>query len=172
MRNLRITKCHPNEGHGPRQKKWREKQPLVAKRTLETKRSVHERNPRRFAALRKQPRKGFPSAKRYGRPGIDDLGRGVDPEREKRVAARSAGETASIRQSAEPVTGAVNTAAANAAAGKNRRIAKRPMIAAGGVVDLGRAAEFAERDDQCRIEQAAIGQIVDQRRKPAIRREE
>src|SRR5260370_28254114 len=44
------------------------------------------------------------------------------------------------------------------------------MVAAGVLVDRGRAPEIAEPDDQCRVEQAALVQVVEQCREGPFHR--
>ena len=55
-----------------------------------------------------------------------------------------------------------------AAPGDDRAVGVGPVIAAAVLVDLRRAAELARVDDERRIEQAALVQIGDQRRKRLI----
>ena len=64
----------------------------------------------------------------------------------------------------------VDCAAANARPGQERRVALRPVIAAGIRIagDPGRAAEFADHDHQRRFEQAALPQVVEQRREGLV----
>ena len=52
----------------------------------------------------------------------------------------------------------------DSAAGEHQAVAEVPVVAAGGGVDLRRAAEFAHHDDQRPVEQAAVDQIVEQAR--------
>ena len=51
----------------------------------------------------------------------------------------------------------------DAAAGEIDRPALRPMIAAARGIDLGCATEFGKVADQCGVEQAALGEILNQR---------
>src|SRR6185437_7152958 len=50
----------------------------------------------------------------------------------------------------------INLAAANAAAGQDRRLGGAPMVAPGGLVDFRRASEFAVRGHDRLVEQAAL----------------
>ena len=84
---------------------------------------------------------------------VDDLGKGIEAEAPKESRGEIGGrDGVEVGISAELVAGSINTAAANAAAGKHSAITKRPMIAAGGAVDFGSAAEFAKSDHESRIE--------------------
>ena len=53
--------------------------------------------------------------------------------------------------------------AANAASRKHHAVASRPMVAAGVLVDLRRAAEVTHPDDQCAIEEPTFLQVIQQR---------
>src|SRR5262245_31189314 len=72
------------------------------------------------------------------------------------------------RPLAAPVGGADRTAPLDPAAGEQGRVTLAVVLAAGAVVDLGRAAELAHRDDQRRVEQAAPVQVLEQGRQGAV----
>ena len=61
-------------------------------------------------------------------------------------------------------------AAADAAAGQHGTEHVVPVVAAVVAVDLGRAAEFAEHGHERLVEQAALGQIGEQRRQGRVER--
>ena len=50
----------------------------------------------------------------------------------------------------------------DAPARETRAAGARPMVAAAGAVDLGRAPEFTQEYDQCRLEQSVLLQIGQQ----------
>ena len=56
----------------------------------------------------------------------------------------------------------------HAAAGPDRKVALVPMVARGDVVDPRRAAEFSHADDQRRLQQSAVAQVVEQRREDSV----
>ena len=73
---------------------------------------------------------------------------------------------------------AVDLPAAHAAAGQQRGEGVRPVVAAGllrvralrELAELRRAAELADRDDQRRLQQAAVVQVFDERRERPVER--
>ena len=94
---------------------------------------------------------------------VEDLGRGSRPNRQKQGRGEvGRGDGVAVGIGPDLVAGAVDGAASDAAAGEDRAVAVRPVVAAGLGVDLGRPAELAQRDHQRRFEQAAAGQVVDQ----------
>src|SRR5262245_29387677 len=60
------------------------------------------------------------------------------------------------------ITGPMERAALNAAAGEHHRINEGPVLAAGLLVDLRRTAELTEPDHQRLVQQAALGQVFEQ----------
>ena len=79
------------------------------------------------------------------------------------VAWRSAGVRGRSMGRRHFVGGTDDLAAADAAAGEDDGVALRPVVAAGVFVDVRGAAEIAHPDDERGIEQARVGQIVEQR---------
>ena len=65
------------------------------------------------------------------------------------------GDRVGLGPGADLVAGAVDMAGLDSAAGQEERVAEVPVVAAGGGVDLGAAAEFAHDDDQRSFEHAA-----------------
>src|SRR5262245_55881270 len=69
-----------------------------------------------------------------------------------------------------PITGAVDRAAADSAAGQEDCVAMRPVVAAALAVDLRGSPELAHRDNERAFEKPAGVEIFDQGRQPAIGR--
>ena len=91
------------------------------------------------------------------------------PSRARIVAPRSAGVTGrSAGCSPRRSEAADDAAPPDAAAGEEGRVAGVPVVAAGPVVDLRRAAELAHGDDQGRVQQAAVVQVVEQGREGPV----
>ena len=61
-----------------------------------------------------------------------------------------------IRESADFVTGSVKEPLRNAGSGEGDRVAVRIVITTATAVDLGRATELGEQDDECFIEEAPL----------------
>ena len=117
---------------------------------------------------------GCPSASLYGRPVRSIISfRGVEAEPpEKGGGQVGGGNGIGFGTGTELVAGADNGSAADTAAGQDNAVAVGPVIAAAGAIDPRAAAELAHGDDERRVEQAAIGQVVDQRRERQVGRRE
>src|SRR5204862_6147601 len=59
-------------------------------------------------------------------------------------------------------------ASLDAAAGEEQRAGSAPMVASAFLVDLRRAAEFSDKADERRIEQAPLTQVADERRERPV----
>ena len=141
--------------------------------------ATRPRQPRRrsrFAARLSSPLyensgNGRPSPIACGRPStsIRVESRGM-PKAWRIVACRSPGPQATIgRLGGLAVGAAVHLTAANAAAGEGHRVAERIMIAA-CPRHARRAAELGQPHNQRRLQQAAIGQVVEQGGRALIQR--
>src|SRR6185369_3142928 len=66
------------------------------------------------------------------------------------------------------VAGTNNGSRGNATAGEDRGPHTGPMVAAAAGVDFGSAAEFSRGDDERFLQEAALGEVVEQRGEAAV----
>ena len=86
------------------------------------------------------------------------------------MADRSSGPRVGRRPLGRASDFADDAAAVDAAAAEHHGERRPPVVAAGVLVDPRRAAELAGHDHQRRVEQAAVGQVAEQRRHAGVER--
>src|SRR5262249_60404066 len=98
-------------------------------------------------------------------------GCGAEPEPpEKRCGEIRGSHSIAVGIGAEMVAGAVDHPALDSASGQDGTEAERPVVAPRGLVDPGRSAELAQGQDECRVEQSPLAEVLDQRSQRPIGR--